>query len=113
MTITYKPIPTTPAVEIDLSLLIPPGITAAQVEKVMQTTVGGSRLKSLFLFDQYTGPGVPDGYRGLSWRLTFRHPTRTLRDAEVQAFRDGVLSAMDTQLRVRLRDWAPCIVRSS
>jgi phenylalanyl-tRNA synthetase beta chain len=56
-------------------------------------------------FDRYQGKGVPAGQVSLSIRLTFRHPDRTLTDAEVQqaveAIVDALARAHDASLRGR------------
>jgi phenylalanyl-tRNA synthetase beta chain len=39
----------------------------------------------------------------VTWRLTFRHPERTLREKEVEAQRDKLLRALESELGVRQR----------
>jgi phenylalanyl-tRNA synthetase beta chain len=98
----YRPVPTTPPAEFDLALLVPAEVTAAQVEASIRATAG-ELLERLQLFDQYTGKGVPEGMRSLAWRLTFRHPERTLRDKEIEGRRGKILSVLDQELHVRAR----------
>ena len=98
----FRPIPVTPAVEVDLALLVPSGVTAAEVERVIRAS-GGDLMERLELFDEFTGRGVPEGFRSVGWRLTFRHPERTLRDKEVEGRRDKLLRTLENELRVRAR----------
>ena len=98
----YRAIPTTPAAELDLALLVPAATSAAQVEAVIGRTAG-DLLERLELFDEFRGPGIPDGHRSLAWRLTFRHPERTLRDKEVEGRRDKLLRILENELSVRQR----------
>jgi phenylalanyl-tRNA synthetase beta chain len=98
----YRPIPVTPAAELDLALLVPLGTTAAQVETVIRRAAG-ELLEKLELFDEFRGQGVPDGMRSVAWRLTFRHPERTLRDKEVEGRRDKLLKTLENELSVRQR----------
>ena len=98
----YRAIPTMPAAEIDLALLVPLDRTVADVERVIRSTAG-ELLEQLVLFDQYTGPGVEPGHRSLAWRLTFRHPERTLRDKEIEGRRARIVSALQQELHVRQR----------
>ena len=98
----YRPIPVTPAVELDLALLVPVGTTAASVEAVIRRGAG-EMLERLELFDEFRGGGIPDGYRSVAWRLTFRHPERTLRDKEVEGRRDKLLKTLENELSVRHR----------
>ncbi|MGH7636257.1 MAG: phenylalanine--tRNA ligase subunit beta [Gemmatimonadaceae bacterium] len=95
-------IPTMPPAEFDLALLVPENATAADVERIIRDS-SGDLLERLALFDQYTGQGVAPGFRSLAWRLTFRHPERTLRDKEIEGRRGRILSALEKELDVRQR----------
>ena len=60
-------------------------------------------LESLTLLSEYRGAGIADGLRSIAWRLTFRHPERTLRDREVAGRRDKVVRTLEEELGVRQR----------
>lgn len=98
----YQPLLTTPPAEFDLALLVPDGVRADAVETVIRQS-SGDLLERLDLFDRYTGRGVEPGFRSLAWRLTFRHPERTLRDKEIEGRRAKILSALADELNVRQR----------
>jgi phenylalanyl-tRNA synthetase beta chain len=98
----FRPLPTTPAAEFDLALLVPESRRVGEVEAVMRRDVG-ELLEQLLLFDEFRGPGVPTGYRSLAWRLTFRHPERTLRDKEIDARRQRLLRTLESELGIRRR----------
>jgi phenylalanyl-tRNA synthetase beta chain len=100
--ITFRPLPATPAVEFDLALVTPDSTPAAKVEQVIRASAG-ELLESLVLFDEYRGPGVDDGHRSLGWRLTFRHPERTLRDKEIEGRRQKLLKTLESEIGVRQR----------
>jgi phenylalanyl-tRNA synthetase beta chain len=100
--VQYIPMPTTPAALFDLALLVPDDTPAGDVERVLRTS-GGDLLERLELFDEFRGPGVPDGVRSLAWRLTFRHPDRTLRDKEIEGRRTQLLKSLENQLGVKPR----------
>ena len=100
--VEYRPIPTTPATEFDLALLVPERISAGEVEAVLRRGAG-ELLESLTLFDEYRGKGVEAGVRSLAWRLTLRHPERTLRDKEVEGRRDKLLKTLEHELGIRQR----------
>ena len=97
--IRYRPLPSAPAAEFDLSLLVPDALPSESVERVIRRTAG-DLLESLVLFDQYKGTGVPSGSRSLAWRLTFRHPERTLRDKEIDGRRSQLLKTLESELGV-------------
>ncbi|MEX2177953.1 MAG: phenylalanine--tRNA ligase subunit beta [Gemmatimonadaceae bacterium] len=98
----YRALPATPVAEFDLALLVPVGTSVGEVERVVRG-VAGELLERLELFDQYTGAGVEAGHRSLAWRLTFRHPERTLRDKEIEGRRSKILGALQQELHVRQR----------
>jgi phenylalanyl-tRNA synthetase beta chain len=98
----YQPLPTTPASEFDLALLVPESVRAEQVEDLMRR-VSGRLLERVELFDRYVGSGVEAGHRSLAWRLTFRHAERTLRDREIETRRSDILRALADELNVRQR----------
>jgi phenylalanyl-tRNA synthetase beta chain len=98
----YKPLPSTPAAQIDLALIVPDGKTSADVERVIRNN-GGELLERLSLFDEFRGHGLPVGTRSLAWRLTFRDATRTLRDKEIEGRTNKILKALEGELGVRQR----------
>jgi phenylalanyl-tRNA synthetase beta chain len=98
----YRPIPATPRVQVDLALLAPIAVTAAQIDAVIRKEAG-DLLESLTLFDEFVGQGIQEGFRSLAWALTFRHPERTLKDKEVQGRTDKIVQALAGELGVRQR----------
>ncbi len=100
--IRVKPLPTTPAAEFDLALVVPDRLSAAAVESALQSA-GGELLERVSLFDEFRGAGVPEGTRSLAWRLTFRHPERTLREKEIEGRRAKLLETLDKELGIRPR----------
>ncbi len=100
--IRYQPLPTAPAADFDLALLVPNDLPAVRVEEVIRRA-SGELLERLELFDEYRGEGLPGGVRSLAWRLTFRHPERTLRDKEIAGRRQKLLRTLEGELGVRQR----------
>jgi phenylalanyl-tRNA synthetase beta chain len=100
--VRFVPLPTTPAAEIDLALVVPDSTSAAAVEASLKQA-GGELLERVQLFDEFRGAGVPTGSRSLAWRLTFRHPERTLRDKEIEGRRAKLLEILDKELGIRPR----------
>ncbi|MDQ2665360.1 MAG: phenylalanine--tRNA ligase subunit beta [Gemmatimonadota bacterium] len=98
----YRALPTTPAAEFDLALVLPPAVQAGEVERVIRAAAG-ELLERLIAFDVYEGAGIEAGSRSVAWRLTLRHPERTLRDKEIEGRRSKILSALQTELNVRQR----------
>ena len=100
--VRYTPLPITPAAEFDLALIVPDAVAASEVERLMRVTAG-DLLEAIHLFDEYRGEGVPPGTRSLAWRLTFRHPERTLRDKEIEGRRSQLLKTLEKEIGVVAR----------
>jgi len=91
-----------PAMEVDLALIVPDATTSSDVGRVIRESAG-DLLESLNVFDEFRGAGIPDGSRSLAWRLTFRHPERTLRDREIQGRTAKILKDLEAALGIRQR----------
>jgi phenylalanyl-tRNA synthetase beta chain len=100
--VKYRAVPTTPSAEIDLALIVPLDTDAMDVISLLQYT-GGELLENVSLFDEYRGQGVPDGSRSLAFRLTFRHPERTLKEKEIEGRRMALLEALNKKLGIKPR----------
>ena len=98
----YRPIPAMPSMDIDLALIVPDAVRAAQVEQLIRQSAG-DLLERIALFDEFRGAGIPEGSRSLAWRLTFRHPERTLREREIQGRTEKIVKALEGELGVRQR----------
>ncbi len=101
--VTYRPLPVQPPVERDLALVLPPDVTAERVGDVLRRAMG-PLLERLQVFDEYRGPGIPPGHRSVAWHCTFRDPSRTLREPEVDALLERALTMVEDGLGVRRRE---------
>jgi phenylalanyl-tRNA synthetase beta chain len=100
--VQFRPLPSTPAAVIDLALIVPHSVTAADVARVIERN-GGELLEQLSLFDEFRGQGLPPDTRSLAWRLTFRDATRTLREKEIEGRTNKILRALEGELGVQQR----------
>jgi len=98
----YRPLPTRPAVERDVALVLPPGIEAGPIGETIRSAAG-PMLETAFPFDVYTGKGLPAGARSVAFRLRFRAPDRTLTDGEVDRFMSRVLDRLREEHDVERR----------
>jgi phenylalanyl-tRNA synthetase beta chain len=101
-TFSYRPLPTTPASERDLALLVPHAVAVAEVLDLVRGSAGPT-LESVGVLDEYRGPGIPTGTRSVAIRLAFRAAERTLRDAEVDEAVQRVCAALEEARGVVLR----------
>lgn len=99
----YQPLPATPPVELDLALVLPAGVTAAAVSERFRRAAG-PLLERLEVFDEYRGDRMPAGRRSVAWHCSFRHPARTLEQAEVDRLTGAALKVLEEELDVRRRE---------
>jgi phenylalanyl-tRNA synthetase beta chain len=100
--VQYAALPTTPATGFDVALVMPNDLPVARVEEVIRRSVG-TLLERLQLLSEFRGGNVPPGHRSVAWRLTLRHPERTLENKEVTGRRDKLLRTLEGELGVKPR----------
>ena len=96
----FADLPDQPAIERDLALILPDGVSSAQVDEVIRKR-GGGYLESSAVFDEYRGDDING--RSVAWRMVFRAREKTLRDRDVDGAVDKVLKALREQLGVERR----------
>jgi phenylalanyl-tRNA synthetase beta chain len=101
--IPFEPLPTTPASERVLALLVPDGVGVGRVTDAIRAS-GGKLLEAVAIESDYRGTELPPATRSVAFRLTFRTPDRTLRDTEVDEAESRVLAALAGELGIRRRD---------
>jgi len=104
----YQPAPLYPSVSRDLSFLVAQAVAARDLHRAIRKSAGGL-LSALELFDVYQGAQGIDGAgkKSVSFRLTFQSPSRTLKDAEVDAAVADVLRALGEEFSIALRTAQP------
>jgi phenylalanyl-tRNA synthetase beta chain len=98
-----RPLPAWPAVELDVALVLPEGLAAADVEASLAAGAG-RLLESLRPFDEYRGAPLQPGTRSVAWRLVFRAADRTLKVPEVEAALARALAEVERRHGVRRRE---------
>lgn len=91
-----------PEVGRDLAVLVDKGVRVADLERSIRKTAGDV-LKALKLFDVYSGEGIDPKRKSLAFSLTFQHPSRTLKDEEVNASMAGVVECLEREFGANLR----------
>ena len=95
----FAPLPRYPASKRDLSLIAPVQVPEGRIrEGILEEGL----VESVFLYDLYTGAGIPEGMRSLTYEVVFRHPDRTLSSEEVEEAVRRILARLEP-LGVRLR----------
>ncbi len=102
-TAMYEDLTSFPEVREDLAVVVPDGVTAAEVLAVTEQG-GGALLAHAEVFDVYRdAEKLGPGNVSLALRLAYRAPDRTLTDQEVAQRREAILAALGDQLGGRVR----------
>ena len=90
----YTGIAKFPAVNRDISMVMPKEILAGQVEEVIEKK-GGAYLESYALFDLYEGAQIKEGYKSVAYSIVVRAKDKTLEDAEVTEAMERILKELE------------------
>ena len=91
-----------PAVRRDIAVLLDRETPAAALLECVRGAAG-QWLTDLRLFDVYSGKGIDSNKKSVGLGLTFQHPSRTLKDAEVSSAVDSVVAKVAATLGGVLR----------
>lgn len=101
-TLTFTEIAKYPAVSRDLALLVDNSVEFAQIEQIARKAEK-KLLKSVELFDVYTGKNLPEGKKSYAVNFTLQDETRTLNDKAIDAIMQKLIKQLTTQLHAELR----------
>ena len=90
----YAGIAKFPAVNRDISMVMPKEILVGQVEEVIEKK-GGAYLESYALFDIYEGSQIKEGFKSVAYSIVFRAKDKTLSDAEITEAMERILKELE------------------
>ncbi|HSN83510.1 MAG TPA: phenylalanine--tRNA ligase subunit beta [Polyangiales bacterium] len=77
-----RDLPKFPAVTRDIAMLVRDAFAAGEIADALHQASNGLA-ESVRLFDLYRGDQIPEGHRSLAFRVTYRDPSSTLTDKQV------------------------------
>jgi phenylalanyl-tRNA synthetase beta chain len=92
-----------PEVRQDLALVVDADTAAGKVLELVRSHRSGSVRIHAALFDEYRGPGIPDGKKSLALHLRFQAADRTLTDSDVARIQQGLLTRLGKEFGATLR----------
>jgi phenylalanyl-tRNA synthetase beta chain len=99
-----KPLPRYPAVERDIALILPQGVTARKLLDEVSSVLPKELAEDVRLFDEFQSKEMKAaGERSLGVRMVLRSAERTLEDEEVERITREVVSTIEMNLHARLR----------
>ena len=98
----FQPLPKFPAVYRDLSIVVD---RALEGERVMETirALRHPFVEEVTLFDIYQGSSIPEGKKGVSYRIRYQANDRTLTDEEVNQCHEKILFRLKEVFQLDLR----------
>jgi len=100
--IVYKPLPKFPTVSRDISILISNRLAYEEIKRAIEG-LGIAEIRSVKLFDVYTGKNLPEGSISLSINLRYRSDDRTLTEEEVNERHERVVQLLKERFGAELR----------
>lgn len=98
----YRELSRFPSVSRDIALTVDQKVPVAELLAAMKR-VAPPIVRSVELFDVYSGKGVEEGKRSLAFRVLMQDTQRTLEDLEVESAISAIVGEADTSFGARLR----------
>jgi len=98
----FRPLAKFPAVFRDISMVVD---EALEAERVVETiwTFRQPFIDEVHLIDTYRGTPIPEGKKGVTYRIRYQASDRTLTDEEVNQFHEKVISQLREIFQMELR----------
>ena len=98
----YKEISKFPNIKKDLSIVVDKKMSAQEIGMKIKK-LAGSLLESSEVFDVYTGTGIEDDKKSISFALTFGKGDRTLTDDEINEVMNKIIAGLEKDIKAELR----------
>lgn len=89
----YKQIPKFPAIERDYSFVADRNVESELIEDIMKEKAG-ELLAKIELFDIYTGKGISNDKKSISYRVWYRKADRTLKEEDIKGVEKNILEEL-------------------
>jgi phenylalanyl-tRNA synthetase beta chain len=99
---SFKPLPQFPGIRRDIAMLVAEATTHEAVLNVIRRAKP-QHLESVELFDVFRGQHLPAGQKSMAYAFAYRHPDRTLTDAEVNDAHDRLVEELRQKLQATIR----------
>lgn len=97
----YSGIVRFPAVNRDISMVVPSQILIGDIEDSIRDN-GGRNLESVSLFDIYEGDQIDKGFKSVAYSISFRAEDRTLEEQDINAAMTKIMKGLE-QMDIHLR----------
>ena len=98
----FKEISKFPSVNKDLSLVVDKSVESLEISKQIKK-YAGSKLTDIKTFDVYTGAGIDEDKKSISFNLTFSDKEKTLNDTEINDIMKKIIEGVEKSLGAQIR----------
>lgn len=100
---SYKGISKYPQIRRDLAFLFKNEIEMQELYDIVNG-LAGDLLQNMYIFDIYTGEGVPEGYKSVAFAVILQHHEKTLVDDQINQLVDSIIQQVEQRLGGKLRE---------
>ncbi|MDQ6660621.1 MAG: phenylalanine--tRNA ligase subunit beta, partial [Chloroflexota bacterium] len=100
--LTYTPTSRHQELSRDLALVVDRAVPAQDISDEISQS-GGELLRSVTLFDVYTGEPIPVGKKNLTYSLVYQAQDRTLTDTEANTLQERIIHSLNEKFGATLR----------
>lgn len=101
-TVRTKHVSKNPSVERDLAFVMPETLEAGKVQAEI-LKAGGQTLKSVKVFDVFTGDPLKSGEKSVAFRMIFQDAEKTLKDEDLKALDKKIIDAINQKFSISVR----------
>ncbi len=98
----FTGIPKYPSTKRDISLIVPGDISFSKIAALVSDN-GTNLVENIELLGSYSGRQIPEGHKGVSFRIEYRDKARTLTSEEVDKVHFAIRDSLVEKLKVTLR----------
>jgi phenylalanyl-tRNA synthetase beta chain len=98
----FQSLPKFPEVYRDLSVVVEKALESEKVREAIRS-FRQPYVEGVSLFDIYEGPPIPEGKKGISYRIRYQANDRTLTDEEVNQYHEKILTRLKEVFSLELR----------
>ncbi len=98
-----KPVCKFPAIRRDLALVVEQNLVAGEIVEYI-TSIAGELLRSVQVFDVYSGKGIEKNHKSIGLGLILQDDSSTLTDEVIEEFMTNLSSKLETKFNAKLRE---------
>lgn len=101
-TFTYEPVSKYPTITRDLSLVVLDDISSFEIIKLIKQTLK-SVLVDVYVFDEYKGSNIEEGYKSIALRMLLNDRSKTLETKDIDNYIYRVIKRLVFELKADIR----------